>query len=272
MEARGPRTLIFVPTYNERENVVLLVSAIRDLALDVDVLLLDDNSPDGTGEVIERLSEDDPRIYTIHRKGKLGVGSAHKVGIGWAYERGYERLITMDSDFAHPPEYLPRLIEAADGYDVVVGSRYLREHSLDDWQLHRRILTQVGHFLTVTLLGMPYDATGAFRLYRLTRIPRELFELVASDSYSFFFESLHLVHYNGFDVGEVPIHVQGRTFGTSKMRTTDVATSVRLLMEVFAARVLWPRRLRLPEDRTTVSCPAPAAAPPAVEVDAARPG
>src|SRR5262245_16607640 len=183
-------TLIFIPTYNEVDNVQILYKQIRDLRLDVDLLFVDDHSTDGTGEVIDDLVRQDNHTFAIHRHGKLGIGSAHQDGIRWAYERGYKRLITMDCDFSHSPEYLKDFISISEAADVVVGSRYIKEGSLREWNWFRKILTHLGHFLTRRVLGMPYDATGAYRLYRLDKIPQKFFLLVQSKGYSFFFESL----------------------------------------------------------------------------------
>ncbi|MEK6579164.1 MAG: glycosyltransferase, partial [Bdellovibrionota bacterium] len=192
------KPLVFVPTYNERENVQNLVSEILALGLDLDLLLMDDNSPDGTGRIIDELALKYPNIKTVHRSGKLGVGSAHYDGIGWAYEHGYSRLITMDCDFTHPPRYIKEILAGAGDAAVKVGSRYMQGGSLAGWNLFRTFLTKTGHFLTETLLGMEYDATGGFRFYRLDVIPRYVFSLVRSKGYSFFFESLYVIHRNGF--------------------------------------------------------------------------
>src|SRR5271169_1676147 len=123
--------LVFVPTYNERENVEVLCNEILSLGLDLDILFMDDNSPDGTGDIIDKLVSENANVYVIHRSGKLGIGSAHQDGISWAYDKGYSILITMDCDFTHPPEYIPRIIAHAAGYDVVVGSRYMNKDSLE---------------------------------------------------------------------------------------------------------------------------------------------
>src|SRR5215470_6611419 len=196
-------TLIFIPTYNEAENVGALFHSIRKLNLDAEILFLDDNSPDGTGTIIDELAAANPGVYTIHRAGKLGIGSAHVTGIRWAYESGYRLLVTMDCDFTHSPDRIPDFLAAATEYDVVIGSRYMQKDSLATWNLLRKTLTRVGHLLTITLLGMPYDATGAFRIYHLDRIPPGLFTLVYSRSYSFFFESLYVLWLNNFRIKEI---------------------------------------------------------------------
>ncbi|MFD0364913.1 polyprenol monophosphomannose synthase [Nocardia sp. GCM10030253] len=246
MSTASERTLIMIPTYNERRNVGPLLAQILDQGTDFDVLFVDDNSPDGTGELLDDLAEEyAPRIQVLHRPGRQGVGSAHQAGIRWAYSEGYDNIITMDSDFAHPPSYLPALRAAAAGFDIVVGSRYLKEDSLADWTPFRKILTRVGHFLTVTLLRMPYDATGAFRYYRLGTVPVGAFDRVRSTGYSFFFESLYIMNANGFRIQQIPIHVLNRTAGASKMRTRDVATSVRFLLVLCAEKYLRPSKHRI---------------------------
>ena len=178
--------LIFIPTYNERDNVKEIVQQIKSLGLNLDILILDDNSPDGTGEIIDALAENDDKIFVKHRGGKEGVGSAHLEGIRFAYERGYHILITMDCDFTHDPNVIPGFLANADQFEVVVGSRFMNNESLADWNLYRKLMTHVGHMLTHRLLKIPFDATGAFRLYRIDKIKQDLFKRVKSKSYSFF--------------------------------------------------------------------------------------
>ena len=227
------KTLIFIPTYNERENVEAIYHDIRRCGIDADLLFLDDGSPDGTGDVIDGLCRDDRRVHAIHRSGKQGIGTAHQAGIQWAYERGYERLVTLDCDFTHKPADIPKFLSLSDGFDVVVGSRFMRRESLADWNAWRKALTTFGHFLTRRTLGMPYDATGSFRVYRLSRIPRKLFQLVRSTGYSFFFESLYLLFKAGHTVMEIPIDLPARTYGHSKMSVRDAAASLKGLARLF---------------------------------------
>ena len=175
-------------------------------------------------------------MTVLHREGKQGIGTAHQAGIAWAYRHGYRVLITMDADFSHDPAYVPAFLAAAGDVDVVVGSRHLQSNSLREWNLVRKALTKVGYLLTRLLLGMPYDATGAFRLYRLDRIQPALFGLVESQGYSFFFESLYQLHRHGYRIREIPIILPARTYGQSKMRMTDALHSVRRLTEIMARR------------------------------------
>ncbi|MBP6343947.1 MAG: glycosyltransferase [Candidatus Omnitrophica bacterium] len=232
--------LVFIPTYNEAQNVRTIYGQLKALGLNFDILFLDDNSPDGTGAIIDELAVGDPRLSVIHRQGKRGIGSAHQDGIRWAYERGYATLITMDCDFSHSPEYIRNFLALSDQADIVVGSRYMEEGSLDQWNFYRKFLTYIGHFLTDVLLRMPYDATGAFRLYNLRQIPRGVFTLVRSSGYSFFFESLYIMFLNNFSVKEFPIKLPARTYGHSKMTLKGAMRSFMHLVRICIRT--WTRR------------------------------
>jgi dolichol-phosphate mannosyltransferase len=246
------RTLIFVPTYNELENVRELFGQLVALGRDYSLLFLDDNSPDGTGKLLDELARTNGDLHVIHRPGKLGIGSAHRDGIFWAYDHGYARLVTMDCDFTHSPSDVPRLVAHAKGYNVVVGSRYLDEHSLPGWNAFRRTLTGFGHVLTSRVLRIPHDATGAFRVYDLTSIPRGLFTRVRSHGYAFFFESLFLIVRNGFSVGEIPIVLPARTYGHSKMSAREAARSALRIARLYVTARLHPDRVRLAKPFTAI--------------------
>lgn len=251
-ESDAPRiatttVLIVIPTYNERENVTRMCEELVRLGLDADIRFIDDGSPDGTGKLLDELAARHERVGVVHRSGKSGIGSAHQAGIALAYDGGYRTFITLDCDFTHSPADIPRLIDAAEreDADVVVGSRYMAAGSLPGWNPMRRLLTWFGHFLTTTLLELPEDASGAFRLYRLDRIPRELFARVRSKSYAFFFESLFVLGRNGFRIGEIPIVLPARTYGHSKMSWHDAFRSLRTLLALFWESVRAPERFVL---------------------------
>lgn len=236
------KLLIFIPTYNESENVEEVCSQLVDLRLETDILFLDDNSPDDTGKTLDALKEKYPCIKVLHRSQKLGVGSAHLFGINWAYDHGYEKLVTMDADFTHSPEDVPELINNSAGYDLVVGSRYLNKSSLKGWNLMRKTLTKLGHFATCHILNVKYDATGAFRLYCLNRIPREAFRLVRSSGYAFFFESMFILNLNGFLIKEIPILLPARTQGHSKMNYREIFQSIKRLVQIYKTIVIDKKR------------------------------
>jgi dolichol-phosphate mannosyltransferase len=250
------KTLIFIPTYNERENVTPLWQGIAGLGLDADVLFIDDGSPDGTGKVLDALAAQNPRLSILHRSGKQGIGTAHQAGIAYAYDHGYEVLITMDADFTHSPDNIPLIIKRLGDSDVAVGSRYMQKESLAGWNLMRKFLTSLAHVLTTLLLDLKYDSTGAFRIYRLDRIPRELFSLAESKGYSFFFESLHLLNFNKFKIEEMPIDLPPRTYGTSKMSYNDAFKSLEMLFKTFMKRIFKPNSFRIQARRALKECEA----------------
>jgi len=239
--------LIFIPTYNERENAEQILGQILALELPADLLFVDDNSPDGTGELLDRLAAAHANVSVRHRSGKLGIGSAHAEGINWAYDRGYRLLLTMDCDFTHSPEYIRDFLAQADSADIVVGSRYLQEKSLSTWNAYRRVLTSLGHVATGLFLRMPYDATGAFRLYRLDRISRYFLDAVHSRGYSFFFESLYVLHLNGYRVAEIPTHLPARVYGHSKMKMRDAFHSLSQLVHTYFTTLLNRERFEIAE-------------------------
>jgi dolichol-phosphate mannosyltransferase len=227
------KTLIFIPTYNERDNVRPMCEQIRALGLDADLLFMDDGSPDGTGVLLDALAAQNPRTRVIHRAGRSGIGSAHLDGIELAYDEGYDRLVTLDCDFTHSPSLIPEFLARSQAADVVVGSRYLEKGSLPGWSLMRKSLTTLGHMLTNVLLGMSQDATGGFRVYNLRSIPRDVFALVHSRGYAFFFESLLVLKRNDFAIAEVPITLPARTYGHSKMSMVEVRRSLSTLLTLF---------------------------------------
>lgn len=238
--------LIFVATYNEAENVAPMCHALLALGLDADLLFCDDHSPDGTGEILDRLAAELPRVRVLHRPGKLGIGSAHQAGLSHAYSRGYEQLLTLDCDFTHSPADLPRLLAAAQGAAVTLGSRWQQPGSLPGWSWFRRLMTAGGRLLTRGVLRVPHDATGALRLYDLRKIPIALFGLVRSPSYGFFAESLFVLVQNGFLIHEIPIVLPARTYGHSKMTWGEALRTVRLLLHLRLDQARHPERFQLP--------------------------
>ena len=239
------KLLVFVPTYNEINNVQHILKELSALNLDADVLFMDDNSPDGTGKLLDCLTKTYPRLIVRHRSGKLGIGSAHRDGIFWAYEHGYKRILTLDCDSTHPPEYIPEFLNKGEDFEIVVGSRHLKKASLQDWSLKRKFLTKLGHWLTFYCLNIPYDATGAFRLYDLDKIPRSFLERVRSQGYSFFFETLFVLHQNSYKVGEVPIHLPSRINDKSKMRYQDIYDSLSLLVILFFEKIFNAKKFKI---------------------------
>jgi dolichol-phosphate mannosyltransferase len=218
---RGPaaRVLVCIPTYNERENLPVVVRRVRDAVPDADVLVLDDNSPDGTGQVADELAEADPQVHVVHRAGKEGLGRAYLAGFAWALERGYDAVVEMDADGSHQPEQLPSLLAALEqGADLVIGSRWTRGGSVVNWPLHRKALSVGGNLYIRVLLGMPVnDATAGYRVYTADALRRIDLHDVASQGYSFQTDLTRRAVERGMTVVEVPITFVEREVGDSKM-------------------------------------------------------
>jgi len=228
--------VVVIPTYNERDNVRQLCERILALpGINPDILFIDDSSPDGTGTILDELERQYVQVFVIHRPKKSGVGSAHIDGIHWAYAGGYTHVISMDCDFTHSPEDIPSLLFYADdrwGYPVVVGNRHILASSLAGWSMWRKFITHMGHLLTTTLLGTHHDATGAFRVYHITRIPERVFDLVTRNDYAFFFESLTILNANRFRIRDVAVTLSPRSCGSSKLNTHDLINSLLFMVKL----------------------------------------
>lgn len=239
-------TLIVLPTYNERENIARLVESLLDLPLDLAVIVVDDNSPDGTGELADRLAQSHPeRVAVLHRPGKLGLGTAYLAGFGQALSRSDARhIITMDADFSHHPRYIPAMVEASqDGCDLVIGSRYIDGGSTPDFPLRRRILSGGANALARAALGLQArDATAGFRCYRREVLEQLPLGQIFSDGYSFLIEMLFLVQQAGFEVGEVPITFEDRKQGKSKISQQEVFKAVYTVLRLTGRRLLYSQR------------------------------
>lgn len=227
------RTLLILSTYNEAANLEPLVRRIDEQGLDLDIVVIDDNSPDGTGRVAERIDRRPP-VTVIHREQKMGLGSAHKLGFAYAIEHDYELAITMDTDFAHPPRYLPSMIEAAARADVVVGSRYLEGGDFHKVGVLRPLISHLSHWLTRQLLGLPYDCTGGFRLYRVAALRQLDFGRIPADGHALLIEILHALSREGFTIVEIPIVIEARPAGESKVSLGEfvgaIGSMVRLVV------------------------------------------
>ncbi len=213
------RVLTIIPTYNELESLPKTLSRLRAAAPHVDVLIADDNSPDGTGGIADDFAAADPQVHVLHRAGKAGLGAAYLAGFAWGLEAGYDVLVEMDADGSHQPEQLPLLLEAVDqGADLVLGSRWIPGGKVVNWPLHRKLISTCGSLYSRILLGISVrDITGGYRAFRRTTL--EALDLAAVDSvgYGFQVDMLWRVCQKGMKVVEVPITFVEREFGASKM-------------------------------------------------------
>lgn len=213
------RALVVVPTYNERENIPRLVPMILGQDPRLEILIIDDGSPDGTGEVADRLAADEPRLHVIHREGKLGLGTAYIAGFRWGLERDYDILFEMDADFSHDPAHLPQFLDAIREFDVVLGSRYLHGRvTVINWPMSRLLLSWFANLYARTATGLPVtDATGGFKCFRRKVLEGINLERVGSEGYSFQIEMSLRAWRKGFAIGEIPIVFADRDIGESKM-------------------------------------------------------
>jgi len=217
------RTLIIIPTYNERENLPLLLRDIFFFAPRTDVLVVDDNSPDGTGELADLLSRQDARVHVLHRPGKLGLGTAYIAGFKYAIAHGYSATFEMDADLSHGPRYLPDMLQAIEHADLVIGSRYVTGGATPNWSVSRRMISGCGNLFARFMLGIPvHDCTGGFRCYRRQVLEEIELDSVQSRGYAFQVELTHRVLQGGFKIVEVPITFMDRRLGVSKMSRSIV--------------------------------------------------
>lgn len=234
------KALVIIPTYNERENIEPLVKAILALPVKVDVLIVDDNSPDGTGEIADRLSQQFPQVHVMHRTEKNGLGRAYCAGFAWALERDYEYIIEMDGDFSHNPADIPSFLEAAKNADLVIGSRYSNGIRVINWPLKRLMLSLGAAKYVQLITGMPItDPTGGFKCFRRHTLQSINLNEIRSNGYSFQIEMSHKVWRQGMKIVEVPIVFTDRFQGKSKMSRKIVWEAVWMVW-----RLLFQNHLR----------------------------
>jgi len=230
------RVLIIIPTYNERDTLPVLLDAVFAVLADANVLVVDDASPDGTGDVVDEIASRDTRVMALHRKGKLGLGTAYVEGFRFALERGYDLVIEMDADMSHDPRYLPALVGAiGDGADVAVGSRNIPDGGVEGWGIGRQILSKGGSLYARSILGVPIrDLTTGFKAFSRRAIQTLGVDEIRSNGYSFQIETTYRAICRGLRVVEVPIVFVDRRVGHSKM-------SRRIFIEAVA--MVWKLRV-----------------------------
>ncbi len=231
--------LIITPTYNEIDNIKKLIPVLLSLREDIHVLVVDDNSPDGTGDYVENLSKENSRVYVYKRAGKMGLGSAYIEGFKWALKHPikFDYIVQMDADFSHEPAKILEFLEQLMTYDVVVGSRYLNGVSVVNWPIKRLILSYFANWYARTLSGMKIrDCTGGFRAYRRVVLEKFPFDYVTSDGYAFQIEMNYYCQKLGFSMTEVPIIFVDRHAGTSKLSRKIVYEAVFKVLFLFFDR------------------------------------
>src|SRR3954451_13751770 len=241
-EAAAPsgKILISLATYNERDNVRPLVDAIREYAPEADILIIDDNSPDGTGQVADAVRAERDGIVVVHREGKLGLGTAMIVGMRYAIEHGYDYYLNLDADFSHPPRFIPALLSGMDRYDVMIGSRYVPGGGVSGgFNLQRRTMSFGVNTYARLLLGLKSrDNSGSFRCYRVSKLAEIPLDRVRSRGYSFFEEILFWCRQVGCRIGETPILFEDRRSGTSKINKTEILRALVVIFRLGISRLL----------------------------------
>lgn len=236
------RTLVIIPTYNEKDNIEKLVTQINSLRspegynYNFNVLIIDDNSPDGTGDIIEKLKIGNDKLNVIHRSGKLGLGSAYKEGIGWALKNNYDAVFMMDADFSHDPKYLPEFLEKLKSNDLIIGSRYISGGGTVGWPLKRKIISRLGNLYAKIVTGMPInDNTSGFMCIRRNVLESIDIDDIKTEGYGFLIELKYKAVKKNFKVYEYPIVFVDRIAGKSKI-------SRRIIFEAMV--LVWLLRLK----------------------------
>lgn len=244
------KAIIVVPTYNELANLSVLLGKVLALPIPMDLLIVDDNSPDGTGALADALAAEHPCLHVLHRREKKGLGRAYLDGFAWALARGYEFIFEMDADLSHDPNDLPRLLAAAQNADLVIGSRYIDGIRIINWPLRRLILSTGAAFYVRLVTGMPFtDPTGGFKCFRVQTLKQIDLASARSNGYSFQIELTHRIWRKGLVIKEIPIIFTERAQGASKMSGHIVREAILMVW-----RLLWQNGLRRwPTERKTES-------------------
>jgi dolichol-phosphate mannosyltransferase len=221
------KALIIFPTYNEKENIERITGAVLAQDERIHVLIVDDNSPDGTGQIADRMAADNPRINVLHREKKSGLGTAYIHGFKWAIAHNFDYIFEMDADFSHSPDYLPDFLEAIEGHDVVLGSRYISGVNVVNWPMSRLLLSYYANVYSRIVTGLPVrDATGGFKCFRREVLEALNLDAVKSNGYTFQIEMSMRAWVRGFRIKEIPIVFTDRQQGASKMSKKIVREAI----------------------------------------------
>lgn len=222
------RALVVIPTYNERENIARIINAVLGQDPRLEILVVDDGSPDGTAGIVKGIGAENPRVHILERAKKMGLGTAYLAGFSWALERDYDYMFEMDADFSHDPAHLPQFLRAIQNADLVLGSRYLNKRvSVVNWPIARLMLSYFANVYARAVTGLPvWDSTGGFKCFRRKVLESLDFQRVHSNGYAFQIEMSFRAWKKGFKIAEIPIVFVDRTEGTSKMSHAIVREAV----------------------------------------------
>ena len=232
------KVLITLATYNEAENIPKLIDAILEMGQDLNILVIDDNSPDGTGKLADAIADRDPRVRVLHRAGKEGLGTATVAGMRYAIDHEYEHVLNMDADFSHHPRYIPAILNGMSHNDVMIGSRYVPGGGVSGWPLRRKLMSRAINTYARCLLGIEArDTSGAFRCYRVSSLRKVDLGRIISRGYSFQEEILYLCRRAGCRIGETPIVFQDRRYGKSKINNREAVAALWVLFRLGVQRL-----------------------------------
>ena len=227
------KTLVIIPTYNEKDNIARIIESVLHLNVSVDVLVVDDNSPDGTGKIVKDIQQREPRVRLMEREGKLGLGTAYIAGFKYAIEQKYDYVFEMDADFSHDPVEIPNFLDKINGYDLVLGSRYLKGVTVVNWPLRRLFLSYAANVYTRVITGLPLkDCTGGYKCYRRKVLESIDLAKVHSNGYAFQIEMSYKAWKKGFSLTEIPIIFVDRYEGQSKMSRKIVFEAVWMVWKL----------------------------------------
>lgn len=252
------RPLVVIPTYNEVDNIVPVMGRVLEAEPQAHILVVDDGSPDGTGDLVSRRADTDPRVHVLRRAAKTGLGAAYRAGFAWGLDRGYDVLVEMDADLSHPPERLPALLAALSHADVAIGSRYVPGGTTVGWPWSRQVISRVGNgYVSLALRLGVRDATAGFRAYRREVLEAVEVDLLRSNGYCFQIEMAERTGQAGFRVAEIPITFTERVAGQSKMSSAIVVEALWLVTKWGVRHRLSgsrprPQRQRLAFDLTVI--------------------
>src|SRR5579872_3853061 len=253
------KTLLIIPTYNEVENLPPLLKEIFKYAPETDILIVDDNSPDGTGELADKISAENAQVQVMHRAGKLGLGTAYIAGFKYAVEHHYDAAFEMDADFSHDPCYLPNFLNAIESADLVIGSRYVEGGGTPNWSPLRRFISGGGNIFARFMLGIPvHDCTAGFRCYRRNVLESIDLDSIESQGYAFQVELAYRVYKHNFKIVETPIIFQDRRVGKSKMSRAIFLEGFTWVIRARFGKTSHTRKVAsLPVENITLSVPNP---------------
>ncbi len=232
------KILAISPTYNEKKNISELINRISQLPLEVDLLIVDDNSPDGTADIVKDIMIQNKNTHILEREKKLGLGTAYCEGFQWALDRGYDLIVQIDADLSHNPDDILRMIEMSKSSDLVIGSRYIGGVNVINWPMRRLLLSYFANLYAKILIGLPiHDSTGGFKCFKITTLKDIDLDKVSSEGYSFQIEMNFLAWVKGFKIQEIPIVFTDRTVGESKMNRGIVIEAIWMVPKLLVRKI-----------------------------------